>query len=284
MAVRLAFAVQALSDPDILVVDEALAVGDVKFQAKCFERLKQLKNNGTSILLVTHSSEQIVTHCSRAILIERGRVHHSGSPKDVINVYHDLVFGKKTEKLSIENIAKTVNTDDKGASPLSLTEDLFSTHPGYNPHEYRWGDGAAQLLDYILSTKKETYPEFIDTNDVITLKVSVRFLKDIEDPIFGFTLKTHEGVTIYGTNTERQCVHEFSNSGKSNSVMVVESLFSSNLAPGPYFISIGVASRKGDEIVPHDRRYDAIHFQINPNPEFYGLANLSMRLTAKEES
>ena len=72
MAVRLAFAVQAMVGPDILVVDEALAVGDAKFQAKCFDRLNQLKQRGTSILLVTHSGEQIVTHCSQAILLDNG--------------------------------------------------------------------------------------------------------------------------------------------------------------------------------------------------------------------
>ncbi|MBP1039251.1 ABC transporter ATP-binding protein, partial [Serratia fonticola] len=72
MVVRLAFAVQAQVDPDILIVDEALAVGDAKFQAKCFDRLRQLKNNGTSILLVTHSGEQIVTHCDKAVLLSGG--------------------------------------------------------------------------------------------------------------------------------------------------------------------------------------------------------------------
>src|SRR5690606_23762250 len=80
MMVRLAFAVQAQVEPDILIVDEALAVGDAKFQAKCFERLKQLKERGTSILLVTHSSEQIVNHCDRAVLLNSGEVVELGEP------------------------------------------------------------------------------------------------------------------------------------------------------------------------------------------------------------
>ena len=95
MVVRLAFAVQSQIDPDILVVDEALSVGDAKFQAKCFERLRQLKENGTSILLVTHSSDQIVTHCSTAILLNSGRQIETGEPKHVVNRYMDLLFGKE---------------------------------------------------------------------------------------------------------------------------------------------------------------------------------------------
>jgi len=85
MIVRLAFAVQAQIDPAILIVDEALSVGDAKFQAKCFDRLKQLKDNGTSILLVTHSSEQVVTHCSSAILLDGGNKVFEGKPRETVN-------------------------------------------------------------------------------------------------------------------------------------------------------------------------------------------------------
>ncbi len=94
MMVRLAFSVQAQIDPDILIVDEALSVGDAKFQAKCFERLRQLKENGTSILLVTHSSEQIVTHCDRALLLEKGHMLALDTPRTVVNKYLDLLFSK----------------------------------------------------------------------------------------------------------------------------------------------------------------------------------------------
>lgn len=100
MMVRLAFAVQAQVEPDILIVDEALAVGDAKFQAKCFERLKQLKEQGTSILLVTHASEQIVTHANQALLLNSGDVICYGEPRDVVNQYMDLLFGKERKDYS----------------------------------------------------------------------------------------------------------------------------------------------------------------------------------------
>ncbi len=286
MAVRLAFAVQALSDPDILVVDEALAVGDVKFQAKCFERLKQLKNRGTSILLVTHSSEQIVTHCTSAILIERGRIHETGSPKHVVNVYHDVVFGKRASPLPSDGSgpgpACGPSPDEATHAELDLVEDQFASHPGYNPHEFRWGDGRARILDYALSTGSRTYPEQMDTGSAVVLRVAVRFLQDIIEPVLGITIKTHEGVAVYGTNSEKQRTHAFTSSGTAGQAIVVEARFTCHLAPGNYFISIGVASHHKDELVPHDRRYDAIHFQVNPDAGFFGLANLDMGLGVPE--
>lgn len=148
MAVRLAFAVQAQVNPDILIVDEALAVGDAKFQARCFERLKQLKNNGTSILLVTHSTEQIVTHCSQAILLVNGRVAERGDPREVTNRYIDILFGKERKiddsALASKDSSSLPAKPDQPCSTrcfLSTNIEEFSTHPGYNPHEYRWGDG-----------------------------------------------------------------------------------------------------------------------------------------------
>ena len=111
MTVRLAFAVQSQIEPDILIVDEALSVGDAKFQAKCFDRLRQLKENGTSILLVTHSSEQIVTHCTRALLIDKGIQLEYGEPKAVVNKYMDMLFGKEapSKSTSLAPVAKTIH-------------------------------------------------------------------------------------------------------------------------------------------------------------------------------
>lgn len=178
MTVRLAFAVQANLSPDILIVDEALAVGDAKFQAKCFDHLARLKEQGTSILLVTHSSEQIVTHCSRAILIESGEILLSGEPRDVVNRYQDLLFGKSSgarKNLSGES-ASDRNAPEVSFSELSSDEDRFCLHDGYNPHEYRWGDKAARFIDYRLSVADIEYPSAIETGASVSLSLSIRFM------------------------------------------------------------------------------------------------------------
>jgi lipopolysaccharide transport system ATP-binding protein len=285
MVVRLAFAVQSQVEPDILVVDEALSVGDAKFQAKCFERLRQLKENGTSILLVTHSSEQIVTHCSTAILLNNGTQLETGKPRQVVNRYMDLLFGKEkkaispgSEKLS----AVPAIITSTPAYQLSRLEDAFSTRNGYNPHEYRWGDGAATILDFYLTADDEPYPSAVSTGQQLTMAVSIKFHRDFYRPILGITIKTKEGVTVYGVNSETLACDDFLKLGRSGSAIQAEIVFTCRLAPGDYFISLGIASKHGEEVIPHDRRYDSIHLQVRPNSTFFGLADLNLTMNAKE--
>jgi lipopolysaccharide transport system ATP-binding protein len=288
MVVRLAFAVQSQINPDILVVDEALSVGDAKFQAKCFERLKQLKNAGTSILLVTHSSEQVVTHCSRAFLFDYGVAIECGDPRQVINRYMDVLFGKgpqvkdsqapATPNGGVESGIATYRGVRNTRYPLSMGADIFATRAGYNPHEYRWGDRDAAILDYYLAADGEAYPSGISVGQTITLAISVHFLAELVRPILGITIKTKEGVTVYGVNSETLTVDEFKLLGQKDSVLQVEAIFCCRLAPGDYFVSLGIATRKGQDIIPHDRRYDSIHLQVRPNPTFFGLADLNLKL------
>jgi lipopolysaccharide transport system ATP-binding protein len=285
MVVRLAFAVQSQIDPDILVIDEALSVGDAKFQAKCFERLHQLKENGTSILLVTHSSEQIVMHCSTAILLDNGIQLEAGEPRCVVNRYMDLLFGKEKRAMpvTLERLSEVpAAIDAKTAYQLSWLEDCFATRHGYNSYEYRWGDGAATILDYYLAADDETYPSAISTGQRVTLAVSIKFHRDIYRPILGITIKTKEGVTVYGVNSETLECNDFIELGRSGSVIQAETVFTFRLAPGDYFISLGIASKHGEEIIPHDRRYDSIHLQVRPNSTFFGLVDLNLKMNAKE--
>jgi len=283
MMLRLAFAVQSQVDPDILIVDEALAVGDAKFQAKCFERLRQLKENGTSILLVTHSSEQIVTHCSKAILLDQGVQIETGEPKFIVNRYHDLLFGKSNttvKPICDDKQGVALNTHPK--HELSIADDVFDTRSGYNPHEYRWGDGAASILDFSLASETDYYPSEIKTGEKIQLSVTAKFHSNFHRPIFGVTIKTREGVTVYGANSETlECI-QFHDFGKSESIIRVDVEFICRLGPGDYFISIGIATRAGEEITPHDRRYDSIHIRVAPVTTMFGLSDLEMKMFADE--
>jgi len=289
MMVRLAFAVQSQIDPDILIVDEALSVGDAKFQAKCFDRLRQLKDNGTSILLVTHSSEQIVTHCSNAILLNNGAKLESGEPRRVVNRYLDLLFGKEKKPLETEaqgnrsasKSGELVASIGEAAYKLSNRDDVFSTRTGYNPHEYRWGDGTVSILDFHLAADGEPYPSAVTTGQTICLAVSVQFNSDLLRPILGITIKTKEGVTVYGVNSESLGCDEFQILGQKASVVHAEANFKCRLAPGDYFISLGVATRHREEVIPHDRRYDSIHIQVRPHRGFFGLVDLELNLSAK---
>jgi lipopolysaccharide transport system ATP-binding protein len=278
MMMRLAFAVQTQINPDILIVDEALAVGDAKFQARCFERLKQLNKIGTSILLVTHSTEQIVTHCSYAILLNEGRVIEAGVPRYVANRYMDLLFGHEVNREDKTLMPASVHIDDVIINKELNTEfDVFSTRPGYNPHEYRWGDGTAKILDFCIVSDNTLYPTVIEKGQIIKLIMSIKFIAELICPIIGITIKTKEGVTIYGVNSETLRVDALRSLGSAGSVIRVEAVFKCRFAPGDYFISLGVATKHGEDVIPQDRRYDSIHLHVLPNSTFFGLIDVDMK-------
>lgn len=334
MIVRLAFAVQAQIDPAIMIVDEALAVGDARFQAKCFDRLKQLKDNGTSILLVTHSSEQVVMHCSRAILLDAGQVKHEGPPRETINKYLDLLFGRERKVIAAANeikapvqganandakqiaaSTKAVVASESGAartltstSELSNTNggtsapqrqggvdvssaaesvaslvfdrDAFVERMGYNQYEYRWGDGSASIVDFSVESEGKTYPHAIATGAPVTIAVGFVINTAMMRPIVGVTIKTKEGVTVYGSNSELLQCDGLDTVCEAGSRWRAAATFDCNLGPGDYFVSLGIATRHGEEIVPHDRRYDSIHLVVAAESRFFGLSNLYMTMEA----
>lgn len=292
MMVRLAFAVQAQIDPDVLIVDEALAVGDAKFQAKCFARLRQLKNNGTSILFVSHATEQIITHCDKAILLNDGVVVDNGAPKKIINQYLDLLFGKSSPsntdrknedehvELASQQEKKQSNMFSEGVNPfLSLKVGGFEERRNYNENEYRWGDRKAELLDFHLAQGEKSYPITVNDFEDMVFHFLVKFNETIFKPIFGFAIKTIDGVTIYNTNSKilELPLIEIADPNETYTIKVE---IPTNLYQGDYFVSIGIASYDTlGEVIPHDRRYDSIHITVEPTPKFLGLVNLEAKIS-----
>jgi len=302
MLVRLAFAVQAQIDPEILIVDEALAVGDAKFQAKCFARLKKLKQNGTSILFVSHATEQIVTHCDKALLLDGGEMKDIGLPRDIVNHYLDLLFGKEKIQnnerqsmvdqidLAVEGeesrSAREIQSDAAHSGSFGLAKQLngsYAERPNYNPSEYRWGDGAAEFLDYHLQQGAVSYPSSLTPHEAIILSFRVRFHAAVVRPIFGFAVKTKEGVTIYNTNSEWQSVG-LVDVAQPDQEIIVSVTMPVLLFEGDYFISVGIASSSLEgEVTPHDRRYDSIHLSVGVVTSFTGLVDLNASIKFETE-
>ncbi len=107
---------------------------------------------------------------------------------------------------------------------------------------------------------------------------SVRFIEEIFRPIIGFTVKNKEGVTVYGTNSELLEFEDVMSTGSKGSVEIINMSFTCNLAPGDYFISLGIASKASEDVEPHDRRYDAIHIQVEPDKTMFGLSNMNLKM------
>ena len=288
MVVRLAFAVQAQIDPDVLIVDEALAVGDARFQAKCFARLKALRENGTSIWLVTHSTEQVVTHCDRAVLLDGGVKLDDGKPRPIVNRYLDLLYGRGARKsgdapsagetMSVDEASMPAVVDTLDPEFASRTGSQFAHRPLYNPYEYRWGDGRAEIADFMVCVAGAGYPQTVRAGAALQIFVRYRFSEPMVHPVFGITLKTKEGLTVYGTNTELTAPDGCAfGSGSPDGVVFFE--FGLNCAAGDYFISLGIASRDvSGEVIPHDRRYDSIHVCVSADDEFIGITDLGARI------
>jgi lipopolysaccharide transport system ATP-binding protein len=278
MYVRLAFAIAIHLDPDILVVDEALSVGDVRFQNKCFRKLRELKERGTTTLFVTHSSDLIVRHCDRAVLLEKGSMHAIGDPGHVVNEYLNLLFNNDEGQVK----TKSINTDAISYDENGLITDRFidgcSLRPYYNSAEYRWGDQRGQIQDYVLLVNGGPAPAMCKTGDRIDLLLRIVFSKDVTAPILGLTLKTSDGIVVYGANTRERKLDV--PAALAGSELLIRYSFMINLIGGDYFISLGLADddEKKDNLAV-DRRYDLIHLQVKADKSDFGISALNMKMS-----
>jgi lipopolysaccharide transport system ATP-binding protein len=273
MFVRLAFAVAINMNPDILIIDEALAVGDVRFQRKCFRRLDQLKESGVSILFVTHSTDSVIKYCDRAIMLDQGELKMTGSPKQVVQAYLELMFDSDIKP------RKTVQLDATSYKvDFDPTLDNCISQPSYNENEHRWGDSRAKICHYQILQNGATTNGLVQTGDRLTVRMSVIFEEDIDDLIYGITVKTADGNAVYGTNSRINLgTHKtIRTSQAAGDLVTLEFALTLYLLSGDYFISLGVAQdHDNKDNIAVDRRYDMIHIHVSETSEAFGYAALA---------
>ena len=280
MYVRLAFATAVNTDPDILIVDEALAVGDIRFQRKCFRRFQEMQKAGKTILFVTHSVELVQAHCSRAIYLKSGNIRSKGEPKAVIQDYLEDLFGSESS-----NESDDAGSSEQEVSPKTirsgpgqeLPQDLCPTQPLYNPNEYRWGDKRAVIYDYMLHSADGPIHGGFERGQKIRLDVSIYLAESIDDLIIGFTVKTVDGRTVFGANTRERDV-KLPELGAGDN-LTVQFCFVCALIPGEYFLSIGIAQDdQSRDNIAVDRRYDLIHMPVRGSSGDFGVADLDLSI------
>lgn len=262
MFMRLAFAVASSVDPDILIIDEALAVGDVRFQSKCFRRINELKQQGTTILLVTHSTEQVTRHCDRAILIEQGNLLAIGESGAVANKYLELLFGKKETRSDFKQVAS------------SKVRKELSESPYYNPYEHKWGNGDAKIINFSAWQGNQIEPLSFNNRDDLNFSFAVEFYTPYNNVIIGFTLKTSDGVTVFGSNTRDTIENGVLCSVCSGQVVQCTFRLRPELCSGDFVISLGVVYELNDEIIPIERRYDSLNIRVDSDTYSYGVVDL----------
>lgn len=268
MYVRLAFAVAISVNPQILIVDEALAVGDAIFQHRCIRRIKEMQERGATILFVSHDTGAIRALCSRAILLNAGRAEFDGRPTDALNRYQRLIMSREATY-----DAQTPSTGADEAEP-PLPSDKERSAPSYT---YRHGEGSAEILRAeLMDAGRRNAVEMVETGESVSLRAAVRFLADVEYPVIGFLIRNRHGIHLYGTNTEsQQVVFEQVARGE-----MIEATFEFNcwLAPDTYSISVAVHSADG---ISFDWMDGILFFRVVSETIVEGVANLNASVTTR---
>ena len=265
MFVRLAFAVAINIDPEILIVDEALSVGDVFFQAKCYHKFEEFKEMGKTILFVTHDMGAINKYCQRAILLNKGEKVFEGSPKEAIDVYKKLlVEGNNVEEVTEEDFGK----DDKMIDVSTKWKEALTV----NPDLIKYGNDDVDIIDFAVFNEAGHIVTTLDNGENYTVAMKVLFKKDISEPIFAFTIKDLKGTEIAGTNT----IFENISTGlvKSGGVRIARFTQKMNLQRGEYLISLGCTGYRDGEFVVYERLYDAFSISVLTQKNIVGYYDL----------
>jgi ABC-type polysaccharide/polyol phosphate transport system ATPase subunit len=268
MYVRLGFSVAVVSDPEILIVDEALAVGDAVFQHRCVRRIKEMQENGTTILFVSHDPAAVRYLCSRAILLNAGRMVADGNPLDVLNRYQKLIMEREEAFYVGEADDDHRPTSEPAIERTALT------------YTYRHGDGSAEFLSIDLLDTRKSRIEIIDSGEPVVLRMRVVFHTGLENPIFGFVIRSQYGVQVYGTNTEQQHLQM----GRVARGEVVEINFSFNCSLGTDWYSVSCAVHSSTSVgdgVCYDWLDGALFFRVTSPILIEGLINLDASATAR---
>jgi lipopolysaccharide transport system ATP-binding protein len=239
MVLRLAFAVAAHVDPDVLIVDEALAVGDIAFRQRCMRRIHELRSRGTTILFVSHDAMDVKALCDRCLWLENGRTRAIGDADEVVANYLDVALHRQTS-----------------VTPVSAG-------PAAQLVKRRFGDQAAEVISFDLLDSAGEQLRMLAGGESVVVRVGVRANAQIESPIFGFLVRNAKGETIFGSNTSRENypVRPLVPGDRSFAEF---HWIAPQLAEGRYFISVGIAEGSTDDFEMRDYIEDAIEIQVRP--------------------
>ena len=303
MTLRLAFAVCVHVDADILIIDEALAVGDARFQFKCHATLDQLQKEGRTIIFVSHDTNSVKRMCRTALLLERGEVLLQGSPNEVTNIYTKLItsphgveairgdlaalreqWTEDGERLTVDGssslpppASSLPSAPSRLPTPGSLSpapaEHLLAeerSHQQISDKEYAYGGELGRITAVQLTDAADQPRLTFPSGSAIRIRMTCAALSAIADPIYALTLKDVRGQEIFGTNTyfQNQTPPALAAGAQTQAVFDLQL----NVLPGVYFISLGWVRLENSEVQVIHRRYDVLRFDVLPKDRSFGLA------------
>ena len=278
MFVRLAFAVAINIDPDILIVDEALSVGDVFFQAKCYRKFEEFKNQGKTILFVSHDLGSISKYCDRAILINKGVKLAEGTPKAMIDMYKKLLVGQ----LSLDEVDEEINSVDLPEAEKQEKAEKNVSAIQSNPELLEYGNKAAEIISYTIEDEHGVASDTIEKGTDFTIRVKIKFYQRVPDPICAFSIKNVQGIEITGTNTmiEKNFI------GPREAGDEVEIIFEQkmSLQGAEYLLSLGCTGYEQGEFNVYHRLYDVCNLTVISDKNTVGYYDMVTKVTIHDIS
>lgn len=271
MFVRLAFALAINVEPEILIVDEALSVGDVFFQAKCYKKMDEIRQKGTTILMVTHDMGSVIKYCDKVILLNKGSFVAEGKAGEIVDLYKKILANRfeieeeaKDDKLPVE--AKATDTGKLMKESLSI-----------NPNVTEYGDKRAEIYDLGLIDSKGEISNLLIKGEEFTIRERIRFFADIKQPIFTYTIKDKKGTELSGTNTMFELTDiEEVHAGDSYDVEFRQKM---NLQGGEYLISMSCTGFENGQHVVYHRLYDVANITVISNKNTVGIYDMESRVS-----
>lgn len=260
MFVRLAFAVAINIEPEILIVDEALSVGDVFFQAKCYHKFEEFKKMGKTIVFVSHDLSSISKYCDRVYLLNQGNLLGEGSPKEMIDAFKRVLVGQ-------------YEIHDKEDMDIHIPENVL------NPELLEYGTRQAEMTEFYITDDKGVKTTAVIKGTEFTIHVKVAFRDRIVAPIFAFSFKNIKGTEITGTNSMIE--KAFLEPVEAGVVKEVTFKQNMSLQGGEYLLSLGVTGYEGSEFQVYHRLYDVLNVTVVSDKDTVGFYDMNSKVEVK---
>ena len=276
MFARLAFAVNAFVTPDILIVDEALSVGDIEFQARCYRKFEELRQSGCTILFVTHDLNAVISFCSSAILMEQGKLVSQGSPKEIVNLYKRRLAGHAAKDDAVFSAAA-----EASVSAASVTG-TWKKQMKLNPDMEEDGDKAIEIQDFAVMDASGSISPTTSNAEPCDICLAVRIHETVDNPIFAVSIKDFKGNVLIDTNTDLMGMRQMHLEPGRDYVIRFHARLP--LREGNYILNFGCTEYVDKGLRVHHRLYDAAFLQmVSPN-KTAGLIDVQPEITIEERT
>lgn len=281
MFVRLAFAVAINIEPEILIVDEALSVGDVFFQAKCYRKFEEFKKMGKTILIVSHDLSSISKYCDKVVLLNRGKKLAEGQPKEMVDLYKKVLVGQAGNEDEIHKLVEEQLSQMEDEVKPEQEENKQWLRPfDLNPQQLEYGSKKAEIIDFTIRDAAGNYSNAIEKDTSFEILVRVKFHEKIQEPIVAYTFKNIHGTEITGTNTMYE-QHDIGQRGPGDEI-IVSFKQNMNLQGGEYLLSLGCTGYHDGEFTVFHRLYDICNVTVVSTKNTVGYFDMNSQVSVEE--